>query len=102
MRNGERITVLGMRSVVVVNVISKGVVIEVVLPCGGGAPSGGGKGEASMVMVGGVGGVDGRVVADGLSVCGCGRRIVDYASTVEEFCLSSITSGIIGIGERVC
>jgi len=96
-RNGERITVLGMRSVVVANVVSKGVLIEVVLPCGGGAPSGGGKGEASMVVVGGMGGIDGWVVADGLSV-GCrGRRIVDYPGTVEELCLSSITSGIIGI-----
>jgi hypothetical protein len=91
-----------MRSVVVVNVISKGVMIEVVLPCGGGAPSGSGKGEASMVMVGGVGGVDGWVVADGLSVGGHGGWIVDYAGTVQKLCLSSITSGIIGIGEGVC
>jgi len=91
-----------MRSVAVVNVISKGVMIELVLPSGGGAPGGGGKGKARMVMVGGMGGVDGWVVADGLSVGGRGRRIVDYAGTVEELCLSSITSGIIGVGERVC
>ena len=93
---------LGMRSAVVVNVISKGVMIEVVLPWGRGAPSGSGKGEASMVMVGGMGGINGWIVADRLSVGGRGRRIVDYAGTVEELCLSSITSGIIGIGEGVC
>jgi hypothetical protein len=102
LRYGERITVLGMRSAVVVNMISKGVMIEVVLPWGGGAPSGSGKGEASMVMVCGMRGVDGWVVADRLSVGGRGGRIVDYAGTVEELCLSSITSGIIGIGEGVC
>lgn len=102
MRNGEGITMLGMRSVVIVNVISKGVVIEVVLPRAGGAPGSSRKGEASMVMVGGMGGVDGWVITDGLSMCGCGRRVVDYAGTVEELCLSPVTSGIIWIGKGVC
>jgi len=91
-----------MGSVVVVNVIRKGVMIELVLPCGGGAPSGGGKGEASMVMVGARGGVGAWVVADGLSVGGRGRWIINYAGTVEELCLGSITSGVVGIGEGVC
>ena len=81
MGNREWITVLGMGPVTVVDVITKVIMIEAIPPTGGGAPGGGGKGEASMIMGGGrvVGGWDGistRVVADGLGVSGPGRLLV--------------------------
>ena len=94
-----------MGSVIVVNVISKGVMIELVLPCGRSAPSSSRKGEATMVMVGGGGGIGIWVIADGLSVGGRRRWlawIVNYTGAVEELCLGPITSGIIGIREGVC
>jgi len=102
LRNRERITMLRMGPVAVVDVISKVVMIEAILPSGGGAPGGGGKGEASMIMggrlVSGLDGIGIRVVADGLRVSG--RLlvwIINYAGTVEELCLSPITSGIVGV-----
>ena len=79
--NREWITVLGMGPVTVVEVITKVIMIEAIPPTSGGAPGGGGEGEASMIMGGGrvVGGWDGisiRVVADGLGVSGPGRLLV--------------------------
>jgi hypothetical protein len=98
--------VLGVGPVIVVGVISKAVVIEVVLPGGRGAPCGSREGESSLIMggcrmIGGGGGVDIWVVTDGLRVGSRGRWlvwIVDYTSTIEELRLSSITSGIVGVG----
>jgi len=103
LRNRERIAMLRMGPVtVVVDVISKVVMIEAILPSGGGAPGGGREGEASMIMggrlVGGLDGIGIRVVADGLRVSG--RLLVwviNYAGTVEELGLGPITSGIVGI-----
>lgn len=98
MGDGEWITVLRVGPVIVVDVIGKAVVIEAILPGVRGAPGGCRKGEASMIMRGGVGA---RVVADGLGLCGHGRLmvwVINYAGTVEELCLGSITSGIVGIG----
>lgn len=104
--NGEWITVLRVGPVIVVDVIGKATMIDAILPGCGGAPGGGRKGEASMIRRGGrvIGGGDGvsiGVVTGGLRVSGHGRlvvRIINYAGTVEELCLSSITSGIVGIG----
>jgi len=91
--------------VIVVDVIAIVIMIEAILPSWGGAPSGGRKGEASMIIGVGGNGVGVWVVADGLCVSGDGRLvvwIVNYAGTVEELCLSTITSGIVGIrGVRV-
>lgn len=101
LRNRKGITVLGVGSVVVVDLIRKAVVIEAILPGIGGTPSCGREGEAGMVMVGvrmvgGRDGISGWVVTDRL------RRllvwIIDYAGTVEELSLGSITSSIVLIG----
>lgn len=98
MRNGEWITVLRVGSVS--DVIRKVIMIEAILPSGGGAPSGSREGEASMILGGG-GGIGGEVgigilvVADGLCVS-VDRRlmawVINCAGGVE------ITSGIVGIG----
>jgi len=103
LRNRERITMLRMGPVAVVDVITKVVMIEAILPSRGGAPGGGRKGEASIIMggrlVGCLGGIGIRVVADALRESG-GRLLVwmiHYAGTVEELCLSPITSGIVGV-----
>jgi hypothetical protein len=55
-------------------------------------------------MISGGNGIGIGAVADGLRVGGHGRLlvwIINYAGTVEEFCLGAITSGIVGIGVRV-
>ena len=106
LRDGEWITVLRVGPVIVVGVISKVIMIEAILPGRRGAPSGGREGEASMIvggveMISGGDGIGIGVVADGLRVGGHGRLLVlitNYAGMVEEFCLSAITSGIVGIG----
>lgn len=93
--DGEGITVLRVGPIVVIDVIGKAIVIETILPWIRGAPSGGGEGEAGMI-VGGVGGIGIRIVTDRLCVCGEGGLvIINYASAVEELGLGSITSGII-------
>lgn len=104
LRNGEWITVLRVGSA---DVISKVIMIETILPGGGGAPSGGREGEASVILgngggIGGGAGIGIRVVADGL-LMSVDRRlmvwVINYAGIVQEF---SITSGIVGIrGVRV-
>jgi len=98
--------VLRVGPVTVVDVIRKVIMIEAILPGRRGAPSGGREGETSMIMGGvkvisGGDGIGIRVVADGLDVGGHGRLlvlIIKYTGTVEELCLSAITSGIVGIG----
>ena len=100
--DGERITVLRVGPVVV-DVIRKAVVIETILPWIRGAPGGSREGEAGMIL-GGVGGRDGIgtwVVTDRLCVGGDGGLVVliiDYAGTVEQLSLGSITSRIVLIG----
>lgn len=64
LRKGERITVLGVGPVVVVGVISKAIMVEVVLSGGRGTPSSSGKGEASLIMGSGRGGIE--VITRGL------------------------------------
>ena len=106
LRDGERIAVLRVGTLIVVDVIAKVIVIEAILPGSRGAPSRGRKREAGVIMgggrrVGGGGGIGVLVVADGLRVGGHGRLlvwIINYAGTVEELCLSPITSRIVGIG----
>ena len=101
MRNREWITVLGVGPVIVVDVITKAIVIEAILPGGRGAPCGGREGEAGVILGGGrmIGGGDGILaVAGRLCVGGHGRLVIDYATTIEELCLRPITSRIVGIG----
>lgn len=80
MRNGEWITVLRVGSVI--DVIGKAIMIEAILSRGGGAPSGGREGEASMILGDGGGIVRGvgigiLVVADGLCL-GVGGRLMAW------------------------
>jgi hypothetical protein len=98
----EGITVLRVGPIVVVDVIvRKWIVVETVLPGIKGAPGGSREKEAGMIVsVRRVWGEIGSgVVTDGLCVGGLVVWvIVDYAGTVEEFNLGSITSGIVLIG----
>ena len=55
---------LGVGPVVVVGVISKAIMVEVVLSGGRGTPSSSGKGEASLIMGSGRGGIE--VITRGL------------------------------------
>lgn len=97
---------LRMGPVVGVNVITKVIVIETILPGIRGAPSGSREGEAGMIvgvvlMVGGRDGIGAGVVTDRLCMGDDGRLVgwtIDYAGTVEELSLGSITSGIVLIG----
>ena len=94
---GERIAVLRVGAVIVVDVIRKAIVIEAILPGGRGAPSGSRKGEASMIMRVG-GGIRVLVVADGLLLGDDGRWlswVINYAGTVKKLCLGSIASRIV-------
>ena len=89
--------------VVVVDVISKAIVIETILPWIRGAPSGGREGETGMIVGGvrmssGRGGISIRVVTDGVCVVGDRRLviwIINCAGTVEKLGLCPITSGIV-------
>ena len=93
--DGEWITVLRVGPTIVIDVISKAIMIETILPWIRGAPSGRREGEAGMVL-GGVDGIGIRVVTDRLCVCGEGGLvIINYASAVEELGLGAVTSGII-------
>lgn len=104
--DGEGITMLRVRAVVVVDVIRKGIICVIEAILSGivrGAPSGSREGEAGMIL-GGIlvvvvrDGICGRVVTDGLGVGGDGGLIIDYAGTVKELSLGTIASGIVLIG----
>jgi hypothetical protein len=80
LRDGERVTVLRMGPVVGIDVITKVIVIETILPGIRGAPGGSREGEAGMIvgvvlMVGGRDGIGAGVVTDRLCVGGGGGLV---------------------------